>query len=63
MPPMSRIGPEETIGVLILTLEGHPLAPTAIQMLGHLKPLFEAFQKENYQTDITKNLTFQKTII
>ena len=35
-------------GFLKLSLEIHPLALSTIEMLGHLKPPFETFQKENY---------------
>ena len=35
-------------GSLKLSFEIHLLALSTIQMLAHLKPLFETFQKENY---------------
>ena len=46
-----------------LSCEGHPLVLSAIQMHGHLKPLFEVFQNENYWIDITKNLRYHETVI
>ena len=42
---------------------GHPLALSAIQMFGHLKSFFEAYQKENFWIDITKNLRSHKNVI
>ena len=42
---------------------GDLLALSAIQMLGHLKSFFEAYQKENFWIDITKNLRSHKNVI
>ena len=62
--PHVKLKFSRNVGVRKLSLSDstfHPLA-SAIQILSHLKPLFEAF-KENYWIDIRNNLRYHKTII